>query len=57
MCVSTKFKDDSFIVLIVYVDDMLVAGLSMLKINDLKGKLEVRYFIKDLGEVKQLIEM
>ena len=52
-----KFTDGNFIILLLYVDDMLIAG------NDSKliGKLKERFFksfdMKDLGPAKQMLGM
>lgn len=41
-----------FFILILYVDDILMEGLDMKKINDFKKMLVGKFFMKDLGEAK-----
>ena len=57
-CVYLKRKNDgSYIILLLYVDDMLVARSNMQEINVLKMKLENSFSIKDLGAAKQILGM
>lgn len=42
-----KFKNKDFLILTLHVDDKLVAGLNIEKINDLKKKLAGRFSMKD----------
>ena len=46
-----------FIILVLYVDDMLVASKSMVEINRLKTQLARAFDMKDLGEAKQILGM
>ncbi|KAK3036321.1 hypothetical protein RJ639_031728 [Escallonia herrerae] len=48
---------EEFIILTLYVDDMLVASSSMSWINELKKKLASTFSMKDWGEAKQLFGM
>jgi len=43
--------------LLLYVDDMLVAGFNMQEINVLKRKLANSFAMKDLGAAKQILGM
>ena len=43
--------------LLLYVDDMLIAGSSMREINNLKTRLSAAFEMKDLGPVKQILGM
>ena len=52
-----KQNDGSYIILLLYVDDMLVAGSNMQEINVLKRKLENSFAMKDLGAAKQILGM
>ncbi|KAG9441314.1 hypothetical protein H6P81_017168 [Aristolochia fimbriata] len=52
-----RFNDGDYIILTLYVDDMLVAGTNMKKIDDLKKRLANQFSMKDLGEAKQLLGM
>ena len=57
-CVYFKRLDDgSYIILSLYVDDMLVEGSNMQKINVLKRKLASSFAMKDLGVAKQILGM
>ena len=57
-CVYPKRKNDgSYIILLLYVDDMLVAGSNMQEINVLKRKLANSFAMKDLGAAKQILGM
>ncbi|XP_057958653.1 uncharacterized mitochondrial protein AtMg00810-like [Malania oleifera] len=50
-----KKSESSFIVLIVYVDDVLLASDSLLEIDLLKNFLHDKFTIKDLGEPKYFL--
>ena len=52
-----KFSDDDFIVLLLYVDDMLIAGQNVCRINNLKKQLNKSFAMKDLGPAKQILGM
>ena len=53
-CVYLKRKNDgNYIILLLYVEDMLVAKSNMQEINVLKGKLENSFAMKDLGSKKK----
>ncbi|KAG9444920.1 hypothetical protein H6P81_016260 [Aristolochia fimbriata] len=52
-----RFNNGDYIILTLYVDDMLVAGTNMKKIDDLKKRLANQFSMKDLGEAKQLLGM
>ena len=57
-CVYLKRKNDgSYIILLLYVDDMLVAGSNMQEINVLKRKMANSFAMKDLGAAKQILGM
>jgi hypothetical protein len=45
------------IILLLYVDDMLVAGSNMEDINVLKKKLSNSFVMKDLGAAKKILGM
>jgi Reverse transcriptase (RNA-dependent DNA polymerase) len=47
-CYYFKRFNDSYIILLLYVDDMLIAGTSMKEINTLKREL-AQEFEMDLG--------
>ncbi|GAA0159880.1 transmembrane signal receptor [Lithospermum erythrorhizon] len=52
-----KVKDESFIYLVLYVDDMLLAAVNKSHIQKLKGLLSAKFDMKDLGAVKKILGM
>ncbi|GJY09561.1 retrovirus-related pol polyprotein from transposon TNT 1-94, partial [Tanacetum coccineum] len=50
-----KFGDDDFIILLLYVDDMLIVGKNVERIAQLKLDLSKSFAMKDLGPAKQII--
>jgi hypothetical protein len=46
-----------FIIMVLYVDDILVARKNMVEINRLKAQLARAFDMKDLGEAKQILGM
>ena len=57
-CVFTrKLFDDDFIILLLYVDDMLIIGHDSSKIERLKRELSKSFSMKGLGSVKQILGM
>ena len=52
-----KLFDNSYIILLLYVDDMLIAGSSTKEINNLKKQLSKQFTMKDLRAAKQIIGM
>ncbi|CAM8972980.1 unnamed protein product [Rhodiola kirilowii] len=52
-----KFTDGDFIILLIYVDDMLIVGQDMKKITMLKKDLNKVFKMKDLGHAKQILGM
>jgi hypothetical protein len=57
-CVYFKrLENGSFIILLLYVDDMLVAGSNMQDINVLKKKLVNSFAMKDLGAATKILGM
>ena len=52
-----SFFDNSYIILLLYVDDILIAGSSIEEINNLKKQLSKQFAMKDLGVVKQILGM
>ena len=53
------FREDSgmMVYLVLYVDDMLIASVSMSLIEDLKQKLKGEFDMKDLGPAKKILGM
>ena len=56
-CCYVKLFDNSYIILLLYVDDMLIAGFSIKEINNLKKQLSKQFEMKDLGVAKQILGM
>ena len=56
-CCYFKKYTDSYVFLLLYVDDMLIAGSSMREINNLKTRLSAAFEMKDLGPAKQILGM
>ncbi|GMI75420.1 cysteine-rich RLK (RECEPTOR-like protein kinase) 8 [Hibiscus trionum] len=52
-----KLQDGSFIYLLLYVDDMLIASKSQQEIDNLKAQLNQEFEMKDLGEAKKILGM
>ena len=52
-----KLADGSFIYLLLYVDDMLVASRDIAEINKLKVQLSSEFEMKDLGAAKKILRM
>ena len=50
-----KFFDNYYIILLLYVDDMLLARSSIEEINNLKKQLSKQFAMKDLGATKQIL--
>jgi hypothetical protein len=52
-----SFDDGSFIFLLLYVDDMLIAAKSIVEVNKLKVLLSKEFDMKDLGVAKKILGM
>ena len=52
-----KLQDGSFIYLLLYVDDMLIASRNQGEILRLKAQLSKEFEMKDLGEAKKILGM
>ena len=50
-----KYPDSNFIILLLYVDDMLIVGQDTSKISKLKSELSKSFSIKDLGPAKKIL--
>ncbi|KAL8115253.1 hypothetical protein AgCh_021912 [Apium graveolens] len=55
-CYFKQF-DSSYIILLLYVDDMLIAGSNMREINKLKRQMSEASEMKDMGAAKQILVM
>ena len=54
-CCYFKKYTDSYVFLLLYVDDMLIEGSSIREINNLKTRLSVAFEMKDLGPAKSIL--
>ncbi|KAI3461498.1 hypothetical protein Pfo_018161, partial [Paulownia fortunei] len=50
-----KLQDGSFIYLLLYVDDILIASQSQMEIDKLKAQLNQEFEMKDLGKAKKIL--
>ena len=51
------FDDDSYIILCLYVDDILLVGSNMDHMKGLKHQLAHAFSMKNLGEEKQILSI
>ena len=49
-----KFEGGDFLILLLYVDDMLIVGRDHMKIRVLKKALSRSFSMKDMGSTKQI---
>ena len=56
-CCYFKRLDDCYIILMLYVDDILIVGSNMAEIKKLKKQLLKEFVMKDLGIAKQILGM
>ena len=54
-CLYFKTLNDIFIILVLYVDDMLIVSKSMGEISKLKAQMARAFDMKDLGAAKQIL--
>ena len=52
---AQSFYDDDFIILFLYMDDMLIVGKNASRIDDLKKQLCKSFAMKDLVHAKQIL--
>lgn len=52
-----RFKDNDFIILLLYVDDMLVADPNKDWVQELKAQLTMKLEMKDLGSANKILRM
>uniref|UniRef100_A0A3Q7HN83 Reverse transcriptase Ty1/copia-type domain-containing protein n=1 Tax=Solanum lycopersicum TaxID=4081 RepID=A0A3Q7HN83_SOLLC len=57
LVIEITLKDDSFIYLVLYVDDILIAVKKKYDIQKLKGLLSAEFEIKDLGDARKILGM
>ncbi|KAL0446187.1 UNVERIFIED_CONTAM: Retrovirus-related Pol polyprotein from transposon RE1 [Sesamum latifolium] len=56
-CLFVKGSGSSFIALLVYVDDVLLTGASLINLNEVKHYLDSLFTIKDLGFAKYFLRL
>ena len=57
-CVFVKnFNGGDFLILLLYVDDMLIVGRDPKKIGSLKKAFSKSFAMKDMGSAKQILGM
>jgi hypothetical protein len=56
-CIYARFRGDETIILVLYVDDLIIAGSSMAEINTVKRALSQEYEMKDLGKLEWCLGM
>ena len=56
-CVSTHGSDDTFAILTLYVDDILISGSNHGVVKRLKKALMDRFAMTDMGEVSLILAM
>jgi len=54
---SGNFLGGSFVYLLLYIDDMLIASKGKSLISKLKSQLSREFEIKDLGAIKKIVGM
>lgn len=54
-CCYFKRFDNSYIILLLYVDDMLIAGANFNEIEKLKKEMSNQFAMKDLGAAKKIL--
>ena len=47
--------NDCIVIILIYVDDLIIGGDSMVKISKLKKNLEMQFQMKDLGELRYFL--
>ena len=52
-----KFSDDDFVIVLLYVDDILIAGKNVSRIDRLKKQLSKSFAMKDLGPAKKILSI
>nr|AAV88069.1 hypothetical retrotransposon [Ipomoea batatas] len=52
-----RYSDDDFVILLLYVDDMLIVGRNASRIQELKQELSKSFSMKDMGPAKQILGM
>lgn len=56
-CVYVGLKENQDTIIIVYVDDLIIASASLRKMAQIKEKLKKQFKLKDLGKIKDILGM
>ena len=56
-CLYSRFNGDSFELILVYVDDLLIVASNLKRINDMKIMMKEKFRMKDLGELSMFVGM
>jgi len=54
-CMYIKHKDDNMCIVLIYVDDIAIAGSSIHVIDRIKNEFKNRYKMKDLGDIDHIL--
>lgn len=54
-CVYTKMVDNAYVIICLYVDDMLIFGTSLNIVHSIKLFLSTNFDMKDLGDVNMIL--
>lgn len=54
-CIYTKVSETEKVILLVWVDDIVVAASSVICLKEVKGKLQSKFKMKDLGNLSHFI--
>ena len=50
-----KFSDDDFVILLLYIDDILIVDINVSRMDKLKKQLSKSFSMKDLGPTKKIL--
>ncbi|XP_020581936.1 laccase-14-like [Phalaenopsis equestris] len=54
-CCHVMYYDNPYIILLLYVDDMLISGANIEEINNLKMQMSEHFAMKDLGATRKIL--
>lgn len=52
-----NLSEGDFIILLLYMDDMLIVGNDISRIKELKNTLSKYFFMKELGEAQKILDI
>ena len=56
-CIYSKYEDNTYVVICLYVDDMLIFGTSLEVVCENKKFLSSKFDMKDLGEAEVILRI